>query len=65
VSQFRRRLELRRRLRTIRQVSRAIAAGQAGDGSLSGLEADLLALQREGEVARGLTLGGQLEPGNP
>jgi DNA primase len=66
VGQFRRRFELRRRLRNIRQVSRAIAEGQAGgDRSPAGLEAELSALQREGQEARGLTLGRQPESGKP
>ena len=63
VTQFSRRFDLKRRLRRIREVSRAIAEGQAsGDLSLPGLQAELQALQREGQQARELTLGGSSEP---
>ncbi|PYM07911.1 MAG: DNA primase [Candidatus Rokuibacteriota bacterium] len=63
VTQFSQRFDLKRRLRRIREVSRAIAEGQAaGDVSLPGLQAELQALQREGQQARELTLGGSSEP---
>ncbi len=49
-AQFKHRFELKRRLRRIREVSRAIAEGRSS-------EAELLTLQREGEQAHELTRG--------
>jgi DNA primase len=64
ISQFAARYDMRRRLQRIREVSRAIAEGQAaGNVSLDGLMAELAALQREGEQVRELTLGAGAEPG--
>jgi len=63
IAQYRNRFELKRRLRRIREVTRAIAEGQAaGAASPPAFEAELLALQREGERARGLTLGVSARP---
>ncbi len=63
VAQFRNRFELKRRLRRLSEVRRAIAEGQtSGTGSPSDLQEDLLALQREGEQVLELTRGGRSAP---
>jgi DNA primase len=65
IAQFRHRFDLKRRVERVREVSRAIAEGQAAGAATPGtLEAELGALQRAGEEARGLTLGTSAEPGN-
>ena len=62
LAQFQNRFELKRRLRRLREVTRAIAEGQAAGGaSIEGVQTELLALQRAGEQARELTLGGSAE----
>ena len=55
IDEWRRRLEIRRRKRRIRQVTRAIVEAQAaGDPSLPTLEAELESLQREAQAVREL-----------
>ncbi len=55
IDEWRRRLEIRRRKRRLRQVTRAIVEAQAaGDPSLPTLEAELESLQREARAVREL-----------
>ncbi|HKN46688.1 MAG TPA: hypothetical protein VJ144_01850, partial [Candidatus Polarisedimenticolia bacterium] len=62
LAQFQNRFELKRRLQRLREATRAIAEGQAAGGaSIEGVQTELLALQRAGEQARELTLGGSAE----
>jgi DNA primase len=62
LAQFQNRFELKRQLRRLREATRAIAEEQAAGGaSIEGVQTELLALQRAGEQARELTLGGSAE----
>jgi DNA primase len=66
VLELRKRYHIRRRKQRIREVSEAIARGQAtGDPTLSVLEAELRQLQREAEAVRELALARpEPEPGS-
>jgi hypothetical protein len=66
LAQFQNRFELKRRLRRLREATRAIAEEQAAGGaSIEGVQTELLALQRAGEQARELTLGGSAQARQP
>ncbi len=69
IDELRRRYEIRRRKKRIRQVTQAIVAAQhTGDPALPRLEAELGHLQREAEAVRELSLtpaGGQVPPERP
>jgi DNA primase len=60
IQQFRERLEVRARLRRMRETSRSIAETQAATGVETRLEDELRRLQQDGREVRGRALGGRI-----